>query len=68
MTGHRYTRVDLQEAVTEDNSALVRTILEEGTVNINELDDNKDTVLHYAAREGHTDIMRELCSVEGVKG
>ena len=66
MAGHRYTRVDLQEAVTEDDGALVRTILEEGTVNINELDGSKGTVLHYAARGGRTDIVRELCRVEGV--
>ena len=71
MTGHRYTRVDLQEAVTEDNSALVRTILDEGTVNINELGDNElgdneETVLHIAARGGHTDIVRELTMVKGL--
>ena len=66
MTGHRYTRVDLQEAVTEDNSALVRTILEAGTANINELGDNGDTVLHCAANRGNTDTVRLLCTVEGV--
>ena len=66
MTGHRYTRVDLQEAVTEDNSALVRTILDEGTVNINELGDNEDTVLHIAVKAGRTDIVLELCKVGGL--
>ena len=61
MAGHRYTRVDLQEAVTKDDGALVRAILEEGTVKINEL----DCVLHYAATEGATDsdIVQVLCIV-----
>ena len=66
MAGDRHTRVDLQEAVKEDNSALVRTILEDGTVNINELDDSKGTVLHYAVVGGHTAIVRELCKVGGL--
>ena len=66
MAGHRYTRVALLQAVTEDNGDLVRTILEEGTVNINELDDNKGTVLHYAAEGGLTDTVRELCKAEGL--
>ena len=66
MAEHRYTRADLYKAVSEDDGELVRTILEEGPLNINELGDNEETVLHYAAREGHTDIVRELCSVEGV--
>ena len=69
MAGHCYTWVDLHEAVTEDNIALVRTILGEGTVNINELGDidNKGTVLHNAVIRGHTDIVMVLCSVKGVE-
>ena len=66
MAGDRHTRVDLQEAVKEDNSALVRTILEDGTVNINELDDSKGTVLHYAVKAGRTDIVRLLTMVKGL--
>ena len=66
MAGDRHTRVDLQEAVKEDNSALVLTILEDGTVNINELDDSKGTVLHYAVKAGRTDIVRELTMVKGL--
>ena len=66
MAGDRHTRVDLQEAVKEDNSALVRTILEDGTVNINELDDSKGTVLHYAVKAGRTDIVQVLLEVEGL--
>jgi len=45
---------------------VVKQLLKIRGINVNSIDDNRETALHWACRKGHTDVVKQLLKAPGI--
>ena len=45
---------------------MVKQLLKIRGINVNSIDDNRETALHWACRKGHTDVVKQLLKAPGI--